>query len=92
MSSRVKPPTIHWGNFADGKLQNVEALPLSLPKPFFALDMEWGDSKGTIVFTYRSLRKKQEMDVAIAEWDGKKYVLRKDWQKFMANVNTKSYD
>ncbi len=88
VSTRVRPPALHWGTFVHGELQNVTLVPLSLPRPHYALGMEFGPDKNLVVFTFRSWRKNRLMEIAIAAWNGKRYVLLDDWREIMAAVNT----
>lgn len=92
VSTRVRPPALFWGDFADGALRDVEPVPLPLPKPFYALGMELGEDRDTVVFTYRSWREKNYMEIAVAEWDGRKYVIPDNWPEIMAEVNTEAME
>lgn len=92
VSSRVKPPAVYWGYFANGEVRDVELVPMPLPKPFFALDMELGSDRNTVVFTYRSWREKNHMDVGYAEWNGQKYIMPDNWKDILAEVNTDAWE
>lgn len=88
VSSRVRPPALHWGSFKDGKLHDVALVPISFPKPHYGIGMEMGRDMKNIFFTYRSRRDKDYMDISLAHWDGRKYVVPRNWRRIMANVNT----
>jgi len=90
VSSRLRPPALHWGWFAEGKARDIEVVPLDLQNGFFALDPETGADWDTLFFAHRRWKDEGYMDIAFAHWNGQRYVMPGNWRKIMANVNTEA--
>jgi len=88
VSTRVLPPALHWGTLIGNKLKNVSRVPINVYKPEYALGMEFGSNTDTIFFTFRTMKNKDSMDISMAKWNGKRYIMDKRWKRIFRRINT----